>query len=415
MSTRDKISRLTAVALVAIILAAGAYLGHRTFFGPRTISAYFTTATAVYTGDDVRVSGVKVGTITAIQPLGTQTKIVMSVAHDVPVPADAKAAIVAQSLIAARYIQLTPAYRSSGPTMPDGAEIPLDRTAVPVEWDEVKTELSRLAVALGPDANLSTGPVGRFIDSAANALNGNGEKLRQTLAQLSGTAKILADGSGDVADIIKNLQVFVSALQGSNQQIVAFENQFASLSSVLNDNTSDLDAALRNLSIAVGEVQRFVAENRDKTSEQIQRLANVTQNLVDHRMDLEQVLHVAPTGLANFNNIYNPDQGTAGGSFVFNNYSNPVAFICGGIASLENVTSEAGAKLCAQYLGPVLKYLSFNYLPVPFNPVLGPAPHPENMLYTEPDLIPGVVSGNPPPPAPTTVPDMLLPAEAGAP
>ena len=33
------------------------------FFGPRTITAYFTTATAIYPGDEVRVSGVKVGTI----------------------------------------------------------------------------------------------------------------------------------------------------------------------------------------------------------------------------------------------------------------------------------------------------------------------------------------------------------------
>ena len=70
--------------------------------------------------------------------------------------------------------------------MSDGAVIPIERTAVPVEWNEVKEQLMRLATELGPDNGMSTGSVGRFIDSAANAMDGNGDKLRQTLAQLSG-------------------------------------------------------------------------------------------------------------------------------------------------------------------------------------------------------------------------------------
>ena len=269
------------------------------------------------------MAGVKVGTIASIEPVGTQAKMTMHVDRDVPIPADAKAVIVAQNLVAQRYLQLTPAYRSTGPKMADGAVIPLDRTAVPVEWDEVKAQLMRLATELGPSSNVSTPSVARFIDSAANALEGNGDKLRQTLAQLSGVGRILAEGSGNIADIIKNLQTFVTALRDSNQQIVQFENRLATLTSVLNDSRSDLDAALSDLSVAVGEVRRFIAGSRDQTSEQIRSLAEVTQNLADHRIDLENVLHIAPTAFSNFYNIYNPDSGSNLGGFVFNNLSNP--------------------------------------------------------------------------------------------
>ena len=164
----------------------------------------------------------------------------------------------------------------------------------------------RLATDLGPDRGMSTGSVGRFIDSAANALDGNGDKLRQTLAQLSGVGRILADGSGNIVDIIKNLQTFVTALRDSNDQIVQFQDRFATLTSVVDDSRSDLDAALTNLSVAVGEMQRFVAGTRDQTAEQIQRLGSVTQILVDHRMDLENVLHIAPNAIANAYNIYDP-------------------------------------------------------------------------------------------------------------
>jgi virulence factor Mce-like protein len=379
-----------AVVLIALLAAGAVFVVRQVFFKPTTITAYFTTATAIYPGDDVRVSGVKVGSIASIEAVGTQAKMVMHVDHDVPIPADAKAVIVAQNLVAARYVQLAPAYKSSGPTMHDGAVIPVERTAVPVEWDQVKDQLMRLSTELGPNANVSTPSVARFIDSAADALAGNGDKLRQTIAELSGVGRILADGSGNIADIIKNLQIFVSALRDSNAQIVQFENRLATLTSVIDDNRSDLDAALSDLSVALGEVQRFIAGTRNQTSEQIQRLANVTQNLVDHRMDVENILHLAPTAFSNFYHIYNPDTGSQVGAPVLNPLvQNPVWFFCGMLGAVENVTGPETAKLCEQYLGPALRLLNANNVPLPLDAFLMPAFSPGRVLYSEPRLAPG--------------------------
>jgi phospholipid/cholesterol/gamma-HCH transport system substrate-binding protein len=400
---RNRLVTVAAVALVALLVAGAAFLVRQVFFGPNTITAYFPTATSIYPGDEVRVSGVKVGKVDSITPEGTQTKMILKVDRDVPVPADAKAVIVAQNLVAARYVQLTPAYRKGGgPTMRDGAVIPSDRTAVPVEWDEVKTQLMRLATELGPKTGVSDTSVSRFIDSAANALDGNGDKLRQTLAQLSGAARIFAEGSGNIVDIIKNLQVFVTALRDSKEQIVMFQNRLASLTSVVNDSRSDLDAALSDLSVALGEVQRFVAGSRDQTSEQIRSLASVTQNLVDNRMSLENVLHVSPNAIANYENIYYPPAGAVTGAFSLANFSNPVWFVCGLIGAIENTTAPETAKLCAQYLGPALRLLNFNYLPFPINPYLRPAIGPQWKIYTDPKLAPGGEGpGDAPEPPPT--------------
>lgn len=396
-SRRWFVPAVAAVLVVALI--GGGFLAIRAaFFKPTTITALFTTATAIYPGDDVRVSGVKVGTIDAIEPQGTQIKIVMSVDHAVAVPADAQAVIVAQNLISARYVQLTPAYRSSGPTMTDGAVIPLERTAIPVEWDEVKEQLERLATDLGPTGDLSTSSVGRFIDSAANSLEGNGDKLRQTLAQLSGVGRILADGSGNFVDVIKNLQVFVTALRDSNQQLVAFNDRLATLSSVLDGSRSDLDAALTDLSVALDEVTRFVAGTRDQTAEQIRGLASVTQTLVDSKMDFEQILHVTPNAFANAYNIYDPDIGTVRGGFAIPNLSNPMQFICGTIGALRNTTAPETAKLCNDYLGPALRLLNLNYVPVPINPYLAKSASPDNIIYSEARLAPGGEGSKPGPP-----------------
>ena len=394
-----------AIVLAGLVVVGAAIAIRNTFFRPTTITAYFPTATAIYPGDDVRVSGMKVGTIASIQPQGTQAKLVMHVDRGIPIPADAKAVIVAQNLVAARYVQLTPAYRASGPTMREGAVIPIDRTAVPVEWDEVKDQLMRLSTELGPNSKVSTPSVARFIDSAADALGGgNGEKLRQTLAQLSGVARIFANGSGNLVDIIKNLQTFVSALRDSNVQIVQFDNRLATLTSVLDDNKSEIDAALTDLASAVGEVQRFIAGSRDATSEQIERLADLTQILVDNKMSLKNVLHVTPNALANAYNDYDPDVGNIRGGVGLQNLTNPVWALCSQIGGLENATGNESGKLCGLYLSPALRvfnpllYFNFNYLPIPVNPILAPVFDSKNVVYTEQRLAPGGEGPKPTPP-----------------
>jgi ABC-type transporter Mla subunit MlaD len=255
-----------------------------------------------------------------------------------------------------------------------------------------------LATSLGPDAELSSSSAGRFIDSAANAMNGNGDKLRQTFAQLSRLASMLADNSGNIVDTVQNLQTFVSALHHSSDEMVQFQDRLASFSTVLNDSRSDLDSASRQISIAVGEVQRFVAASHAQASEQVQRLANVTQVLVDQRSDIENILHVAPTAFANAYNIFNPNLPGALGSFVLNNFADPISFICSAIGGLQNVTAPETAKLCANYLGPALRLMTFNYLPIPQNPLLAPVITPDKLIYPDPALVPGGPGGAPIPP-----------------
>ena len=68
--------------------------------------------------------------------------------------------IISPNLVSARFIQLTPAY-TGGAVLPDGGSIDLARTAVPVEWDEVKEALTQLAVQLGPTTGSGAGAAGQ--------------------------------------------------------------------------------------------------------------------------------------------------------------------------------------------------------------------------------------------------------------
>ena len=177
-----------------------------------------------------------------------------------------------------------------------------------------------------------------------------------------------------------------------------FEDHLASLTSTLDGSRSDLDGAVKNLSDAVGDVQRFVSGSRDATAEQIQRLADVTQNLADHRMDLEQVLHVSPNALVNTYNMVDPRTGGSAGEFLLRNLANPTHFFCTMIGALGNVTSAETAKLCAQTLGPGLDRLNVNYIPFPINPFQIGVPPSQDLIYSEARLQPGGEGPKPPVP-----------------
>ena len=65
------------------------------------------------------------------------------------VPADAKAVVVAPSIVSDRYVQLTPVYRG-GEVLADGVVLSGDRTAVPVELDQIYDSFNELNLVARP-------------------------------------------------------------------------------------------------------------------------------------------------------------------------------------------------------------------------------------------------------------------------
>src|SRR5699024_8026022 len=99
------------------------------------------------------------------------------------VPADAKALIVAPSVVGDRFIQLTPAYQG-GPKLEDGAELGLKDTSTPLELDQIYKSLDQLTVALGPDGANSDGALTDLLSVAADNFDGQGKKFNQTITDL---------------------------------------------------------------------------------------------------------------------------------------------------------------------------------------------------------------------------------------
>ena len=404
-----------AVALVALLVAGVALLFRTSDSINRTnVVAYFENSNGIYVGDDIRILGVNVGKITAIEPQPERVKISFWYDSKYKVPADAKAAILSPTVVTARAIQLVPVY-SSGPVMADNAVIPRDRTAVPVEWDEVRAELEKLSQSLQPTEPGGVSPLGSFINTTADNLRGQGANIRDTVVKLSQAFSALGDHSTDIFSTIKSLAILVSALQDSTNLMRQLNQNLASVTGLLANDPNEVANAVRDLNDVVGDVQKFVADNREALGTTSDKLAGVTKALTDSLDDVKQFLHVAPTTFQNYIDIWQPAQGAVSTVPMINNFANPIEFLCAAVQAASRMGAAQSSKLCVQYLAPIIKNRQYNFPPLGENLFVGATARPNELTYSEDWLRPDYIPPQAPPtgaPAAPAPPGPPLPAEA---
>jgi phospholipid/cholesterol/gamma-HCH transport system substrate-binding protein len=421
---RRLMSRTTLAAALVVVMVLGVIVAVRaTGQAARTmVVGYFDNSTGVFAGDDVRILGVPVGKVEKIEPQPQRVKISFWLDRKFKVPATVNAVILSPQLVTGRAIQLTPAY-TSGPTLQDGAEIPQNRTAVPVEWDDVRDQLQRLNELLQPTKPGGVSTLGEFINTAANNLRGQGATIRDTVIKLSQTLSALGDHSKDLFGTFKNLSMLVSALHDSTDLLEQLNRNLASVTTLVADDPNKVGQMVKDLNAVVGDLQSFAADNREALGTTSDKLASVTTALVESLDDITQDLHTAPTALQNFSNIYEPANGSLTGALAVNNFANPVAFICGAIQAASRLGAEQASKLCVQYLAPIVKNRQYNWPPLGFDAFVGAQARPNEVTYSEdwmrPDFVPPGQSSSaapgPPLAAEATAPPAPLAAEAPPP
>ena len=408
MRTRRLRVGLATALVLALIAGLFVVLRPGDQFNRIHVVGYFANSTGIFVGDDVRILGIPVGKIDQIEPQGTRVKIGFWYDDTQKVPADAKAVVLSPALVPARAIQLTPAY-TGGPVMAQGAVIPLEHTAVPVEWDDLRAQLQKLTATLEPTQPGGVSTLGAFVNTAADNLRGQGANIRQTIIELSQAFSALGDHSNDIFGSIKNLSILVSALQNSTDVIRKLNVNLATATTLLSNSPNEIGNAVRDINAVVGDVQHFVAANRETLGTTSDKLASVSTALVESLDDLKQTLHVAPNTAQNFINIYHPAQAGIAGAAVLNTFASPITFLCGAIQAASRMGAEQSAKLCAQYLAPIFKNRQYNFPPLGFNPIVGATARPNELTYSEDWLRPDYVPPAAPPAPPANVP---LPSDA---
>ena len=417
--TRLRNSRLAIAAVLAVTLIAGVVLAVQTIAhaGRNQIVGYFENSNALFPGDDVRILGVPVGQVEKVEPQPDGVKVTFWFDHKYKVPADVKAAILSPMLVTGRAIQLTPAY-TGGPTLKDGAVIPRKRTAVPVEWDEVRSQLKRLTDMLKPTSPGGVSTMGDLINTAADNLRGQGGNIRDTIIKLSQAMSILGDHSGDIFATFRNLSILVTALRGSSDLLGQLNQNLATVTGLLASDPNKVGDAFVDMNLVIRDVKKFADDNSETIGTTADKLASISTALNESREDIKQTLHIAPDTVQNFNNIYEASNGAFTTALAVNNFANPISFLCGAIQAASRLGAEQASKMCVQYLAPIIKNRQYNFPPIGENFLVGAQARPNEVTYSEdwmrPDFVPPATAPAPQP-ASAPAPAAPLPAETTAP
>ena len=388
-----KLGRASSVigALVVALAVAAAYVGWNLYQKATTksVTAYFDNVLALYPGDKVQIMGVKVGQVDSIEPLGDKMKVTFSYPNKYNVPANATASVLNPTVVASRVIQLDPPY-TGGPVLADNGVIPIERTQTPVEWDSIRGNLDKLVKDLGPSTGDPKGPLGDFVDSLANGLNGQGKQINTTLKALTDAIAALNEGRGDLVGVTKSLALFVNTLAKNDKQFTALNYDLATFTGTLTNSDQEVAKAARDINSLLTTARKFVDDNGSLLSTNINNLATVTNAMMqpEARNGLEQVLHSFPNVVGNANSLYHPTHGAIVGIPTVTNFANPLQFICSNIQAGSRLGYQDSAELCAEYLAPVLDAIKFNYPPIGLNQFSTAEVLPKYVAYSEPRLQP---------------------------
>jgi phospholipid/cholesterol/gamma-HCH transport system substrate-binding protein len=385
--------KISVAAVLVLLLAGGlvALVRSVSGAGQTAVVGYFDNSNGIFAGDPVVILGVPVGKIDKIEPEPNRVKISFSYDKKYRVPADAKAVILAPQLVTLRSIQLVPAY-TGGPVMASGAVIPEERTAVPAEFDDLRQELEKLTQLLQPTQPGGVSTLGAAVNTAAANLRGEGSDIRATIIKLSQAISALGDHSDDLFGSFKNLATLVSALHDSSGLMRQLNQNLATVTGLLAKDPNAVGNAVRDLDAVVGDLNSFVADNRDALGTTSDKLASVSNALVGSLDDIKQTLHIGAPAFQNFVNIYQPAQGTLTGALAGTNFANTISFLCGAVEAASRLNAQQSAKLCVQYLAPIIKNRQVNFLPIGLNPFVGATARANEVTYSEdwlrPDYIP---------------------------
>lgn len=346
--------RALAVAMAVVLLTATFFTlrgGEET----RTVAAHFPRAVSVYVGTDVRILGVNVGRVTAVVPEGNSVRVEMEYDAKYKVPADAKAVIVTPTLVADRFVQLTPAW-DGGAVMADGADIPLPETAVPVELDRIYASLRDLSQALGPNGVNKDGTLDHLLEASAKALDGEGALGNQMLTDLSAAMETFGEGSEDLFATVAELARFTQVLGANDRLVRAFIRDLAAMSGALVTERAELQRALSSVARAVGSVKSFVEDNREALVTDLEKLTRVLKTINSERDSLDTALQVAPLALGNLAVAFNNQTGSIGSRIgLQGTFGDADGLLCAIVqqSDLPNQSKDLACTIFEQLLEPV--------------------------------------------------------------
>jgi phospholipid/cholesterol/gamma-HCH transport system substrate-binding protein len=298
MSILDKKTRGDFVKLVIFIvvttLSTGVLvvlIGNLSFMKTRPYKAVFSDATGVVKGDDIRIAGVKVGSVEDVKIVDRERALVsFSVAEDSIVTQSSTATIRYRNLVGQRYISLTQGVGDLT-RMPKDSTIPIDRTQPALDLTVLFNGFKPLFQALSPT------DINKLSAEVISVFQGEGGNFNTLLQSTASVTNTLADRDQVIGDLIDNLNDVLATLAGRDKQLNELIVDFKAFMAGLVKDKDAILGSLESISTLADETSDLAVGIRPALVKDVKGLRQVATNLNKGKSELDRAMQVLPIKL----------------------------------------------------------------------------------------------------------------------
>ncbi len=282
------------VFIVVTTLATGvlvATIGNLSFSGKKTFKAEFSDATGVVKGDDVRIAGVKVGSVQDIEISNrTRAMVTFSVESSTPVTEATNAVIRYRNLVGQRYINLVQGEGSTN-DLGEGDTIPVSKTSPALDLTVLFNGFKPLFQALSP------ADINQLSYEIVQVFQGEGGTLESLLANTASVTQTLADRDEVISSLIDNLNVVLDNLGDRDDQLSELILNYKTFVGGLKDDRAAILDSLDQISALSAQTASLVKGVKSPFVEDIKQLRRLTKNINRNKAELDRALQVLPIKL----------------------------------------------------------------------------------------------------------------------
>ncbi len=258
-------------------------------------SAEFDDVTGLIVNDNVKISGVTVGKVTAIEVAdGGHARVTFTVDRDVPVPADSEIVVRWRDTFGLRYLYVEP-----------GEAAPVEAPyAFPREQTSAPTDIGRFLQNITPfiDA-LDPGLQNEVLEALTASVVGRETEIREIVADGADLTEALASRDEELGRLLDNAQTILDAYSNRDEDLQGLLDSFVDVTEVLARRNDTIVRAIDSLADVQVEVGELVENNEDNLRVVLDDLEVLAAALADNRDNLENAIVRGGSGLAIYHRV----------------------------------------------------------------------------------------------------------------
>ncbi|GAA1956900.1 MCE family protein [Nocardioides panacihumi] len=296
--TRSDLIKLL-VFIVVTTLATGLLvltIGNISFGGTHEFKAVFSDATGVNKGDDVRIAGVKVGTVRKVEITDrTRALITFSVKDGQSLGESTHAAIRYRNLVGQRYVALSDEI-GGGAQLKPGQTIPVSQTSPALDLTVLFNGFKPLFQALSPS------DINKLSYEIVQVFQGEGGTLDSLLTHTASVTQTLADRDAVIDSLIDNLNQVLDHLGDRDQQLSSLITTFRTFVHGLTGDRQAILSSLDQISGLSVQTASLLQGIRSPFVQDIKQLRRVAGNVDANKAELDRAIQVLPIKLEKVGN-----------------------------------------------------------------------------------------------------------------